>query len=131
LISDDENGNDYIPDTDEEDNDDCAVDDEQGCEITDHVTDLESPKIAVGVTFEDGDTFKRAIRQYAILNEIEIVAPYSEATRYRGYCKAKRCKWWIYASQLQDGRTWMVLFMLFIYLICVIVMLFDPTIYSL
>ena len=86
LISDAENDHDYIPDT-----------------------DLENPKIAVGVTFEDGQTFKRAIRQYAILNEIEIAAPYSEATRYRGFCKAKKCKWMIHASQLQDGRTWMVI----------------------
>jgi hypothetical protein len=107
LISDDENEIDYIPDSDE-DNDDCAVDGDQGREIIEHVTDLENPKIEVGVTFEDGQTFKRAIRQYAILNEIEIAAPYSEAKRYRGYCKAKKCKWRIHASQLQDGRTWMV-----------------------
>lgn len=109
MISDCENDFDYIPDTDEEDNDDCTVDGEQGCEVVDHITDLENPKIEVGVAFEDGHTFKRAIRQYAILNEIEIVAPYCEAKRYRGYCKAKKCKWRIHASQLQDGRTWMVL----------------------
>jgi hypothetical protein len=40
LIFDDENDHDYIPDTDEEDNDDCAVDDEAGCEILDHVIDF-------------------------------------------------------------------------------------------
>ena len=60
-----------------------------------HITDLENPKIAVGVTFEDRDTFMRAIRQYAILNEVEIVARYNEARRYRGYCKAKKCKYHI------------------------------------
>jgi hypothetical protein len=36
------------------------------------VTDLENPTIGIGVTFEDGDTFKRAIRQYAVLHEFEI-----------------------------------------------------------
>jgi len=122
LISYDENEFDCIPDSDE-DNDDCAVDGEQGCEIVDHVTDLENPKIEVGVTFEDGQTFKRAIRQYAILNEIEIAAPYSEAKRYRGYCKAKKCKWRIHASQLQDGRTWMVPTSMFLYLCFLILFL--------
>jgi len=123
LISDDENEFDCIPDSDEDD-DDCAVDGEQGYEIVDHVTDLECPKIEVGVLFEDGQTFKRAIRQYAILNEIEIAAPYNEAKRYRGYCKAKKCKWRIHASQLQDGRTCMVppLFM-FLYLCFLILFL--------
>lgn len=48
---------DYIPDTDEEDNDDCAVDDEEGCGVVEHTTDLENPKIVVGVTFEDRETF--------------------------------------------------------------------------
>jgi len=102
-------GFDYIPDNDEEDNDDYIVDDEKGCEVVEHITDLENPKIAVGVTFEDRETFQRAIRQYAILNEVEIAAPYNEAKRYRGFCKAKRCKWRIHASQLQDERTWMVI----------------------
>ncbi|WVZ84847.1 hypothetical protein U9M48_031833 [Paspalum notatum var. saurae] len=79
LFPDNENISDYIPDTDEEDNDNCAVDDDEDCVAVEHVTDLENPKIEVGVTFEDGHTFKKAIRQYAILNEIEIAAPYSEA----------------------------------------------------
>jgi hypothetical protein len=94
-------------------NDDLFVDDEAGCEVSEHVTNLENPTIACGVTFEDGDTFKRAIRHYAVLNEFEIAAPYSERKRYRGYCKGKsskkkKCKWKIHASELQDGRTWQV-----------------------
>jgi len=93
-------GFDYIPDTGEEDNDDCYVDDEKDCDVVEHITDLENPRIAVGVTFEDRDTFMRAIRQYAILNEVEIVARYNEAKRYRGCCKAKKCPWRIHASQL-------------------------------
>lgn len=73
--------------------------------------DLENPTIAVGVTFEDGNTFQRAIRQYAVLNEFEIAAHYHESTRYRGVYKGKRsktkkCRWRIHASQLQDGKTW-------------------------
>lgn len=77
------------------------------------MTYLENPTIAVGVTFEDGDTFKRAIRQYAVLKEFEIAAHYSESKRYRGVCKGKtskkkNCKWRIHASELQDGKTWQV-----------------------
>jgi len=89
--------------------DELVVDDALGCETFIHATDLENPTIAVGVTFGDGDTFKKAIRQYAIKGEFEIAAPYSESTRYRGYCKAERCKWRIHASRLQDERTWKVL----------------------
>jgi len=89
--------------------DELVVDDALGCETFIHATDLENPTIAVGVTFGDGDTFKKAIRQYAIMGEFEIAAPYSESTRYRGYCKAERCKWRIHASWLQDERTWKVL----------------------
>ncbi|WVZ79860.1 hypothetical protein U9M48_027388 [Paspalum notatum var. saurae] len=109
LVSDDEGADaDYYPDTDEEDKDPLVVDDEKGCEYVVHLTDLENPKIAEGVTFSDGTYFKRCIRQYVVLNEVELAVPYSESTRYRAYCKAKRCRWRIYASQLQDGRTWMI-----------------------
>jgi hypothetical protein len=100
-------------DSDSNEHDDLLVDDEAGCQVSQHVTNLENPTIALGVTFEDGDTFKRAIRQYAVRNEFKIAAPYSEKTRYRGYCKGKnskkkKCKWRIHASQLPDGRTWQV-----------------------
>ena len=50
----------------------------------------------------------RAIRQYVILNEVEIVARYNEAKRYRGRYKGKKCKWRIHALQLQDERTWQI-----------------------
>ena len=89
--------------------DELVVEDAQGCETIIHATDLENPTIKVSVTFADSTTFKKAIRQYAIKGEYEIAAPYSEATRYRGYCKVERCRWRIHASQLQDGRTWEVL----------------------
>ncbi|XP_039787028.1 uncharacterized protein LOC120653334 [Panicum virgatum] len=100
-------------DSDSSVNDELLVDDEAGCDVLEHVTNLENPTIALNETFEDGDTFKRAIRQYAVLNEFEIAAPYSERTRYRGHCKGtqskgKRCKWRIHASELQDGQTWQI-----------------------
>jgi len=105
LISDDESDGVVVGDGLD---DDLVVDDERDCESILHATDLQNPTVQVGITIGDGDTFKKAIRQYAIKGEYEIAAPYSEATRYRGYCKAERCKWRIHASQLQDGRTWQV-----------------------
>jgi hypothetical protein len=108
LTDSDESNLDDGYDSGESFHDDLVVDDTVGCETIVHVTDFENPKIEVGVTFEDGKCFKKAIRQYAVKGEYEIAAPYSEATRYRGYCKAKKCKWRIHASQLQDGRTWQV-----------------------
>jgi hypothetical protein len=89
--------------------DDLVVEDAFDCEPIVHATDLENPTIAVGITFGDGDIFKKAIRQYAIKGEYEIAASYSESTRYRGYCKAKRCNWRIHASKLSGENTWMVL----------------------
>jgi hypothetical protein len=34
------------------------VDDEAGCEVSEHLTNLENPSIACGVTFEDGTPLK-------------------------------------------------------------------------
>jgi hypothetical protein len=82
---------DYYPDTGPEDHDPLVVDDERDCEGVVHVTDIDNPKIALGVTFGDCFCFKRCIRQYVVLNEVELAVPYSESWRYRAYCKAKRC----------------------------------------
>jgi hypothetical protein len=109
VLNDDAEANcDYYLDTDPKDDDPLVVDDERGCEGVVHVTNIDNPKIALGVTFEDGFHFKRCIRQYVVLNEVELAVPYSESRWYRAYCKAKRCRWRIHASQLPDGKTWQV-----------------------
>nr|AAK50592.1 putative transposon protein [Oryza sativa Japonica Group] len=115
LVSDDEaNDPDYTPeesDGDVENDDlvdDLEVNDNRGCEPLIHITDVDNPRIEVGVTFEDGICFNRCMRQYAVLKEVELAVPYSEATRYRAYCMAKKCKWRIHASRLPDGRTWQI-----------------------
>jgi hypothetical protein len=108
--------------------DELIVEDEWDCETIIHVTNLENPKIEVGVTFGDRDTFKKAIRQYAIIGEYEIAAPYNEATRYRGYCKAERCRWRIHASQLQDGRTWEVLVLFLDFFTLIFLLMFVLTV---
>jgi hypothetical protein len=52
--------------------DDLVVEDAWGCETIIHATNLENPKIAVGITFGDGHTFKKAIRQYAIKENMKL-----------------------------------------------------------
>jgi hypothetical protein len=108
LVEDHKEGCDYYPDSDPDDDDPLAVNDEEGCESVVHVAEIDNPKIAVGVTFEDGYCFKRCIRQYVVLNEVELTVPYSESRRYIAYCKAKMCRWRIHAAQCQDGKTWQV-----------------------
>ncbi len=73
LVSDDEaNDPDYTPDDDDGDEenadpvDDLEINDNRGCEPLIHITDVDNPRIEIGVTFEDGLCFKRCIRQYVV-----------------------------------------------------------------
>ena len=70
--------------------DELVLDDAWGCDNIVHASNLVNPRIKVGITFGDGDTFKKAIEQYSIKGKYEIAAPYPEATRYRAYSKARR-----------------------------------------
>ena len=51
MLIDDVEDSDYYPNTDLEDDDPLGVDDERGCEGVVHVTDIDNPKIAIGVIF--------------------------------------------------------------------------------
>lgn len=87
------NKSDYAPsDSDSGGSYELLVNDKAGCDVLEHVTYLENPTIAFNTTFEDGDTFKRANRKYALLNEFEIATPYNEKTRHIGYCKGTQSK---------------------------------------
>jgi hypothetical protein len=100
MLSDDEQSDsEFIPDSDEEDHDDCVgADEKPEDDVLVTITDLDNPKIVVGVKFESGVIFKKAIRQYGILHEVQIESYYSESTRYRGSCKANKYPWKIHAS---------------------------------
>ena len=63
---------DYYPDTDLEDDDPLVVDDERDYEGVVHVTGIDNPKIALGVTFEDGFCFKRCIDNMQCLMELNL-----------------------------------------------------------
>uniref|UniRef100_J3LW90 Transposase MuDR plant domain-containing protein n=1 Tax=Oryza brachyantha TaxID=4533 RepID=J3LW90_ORYBR len=75
----------------DKDDDDLAVDGVEGCKSVIHITDVENPKIAMGVTFEDGECFKRCIKKHTILKEVGLAVPYCDMRRYRAHYKAKRC----------------------------------------
>ena len=60
--------------------DELVLDDAWGYDNIVHASNLVNPRIKVGITFGDGDTFKKAIGQYAIKGKYEIAAPYPEAT---------------------------------------------------
>jgi len=98
--------------------DELVVDDAWGCENIVHATDLENPRIEIGITFGDGDTFMKAIRQYAIKGEYEIAAPYSEATWYRAYCKLKGASGGYMRHDCTTRGLWKVLFSFFLLKFC-------------
>jgi hypothetical protein len=55
--------------------DELFVDDERGCDKLVHATDLGNPRIEVGITFVDGYSFKKDIRQYAINVNMKLQLP--------------------------------------------------------
>ena len=68
----------------------------------------ENPNIEVNALFPDVDAFRRALRHFAIKNEFEVSIVKSDKKRFIGKCKHPDCPWRIYASRLQDNKTFMV-----------------------
>uniref|UniRef100_A0A8R7JZX2 Transposase MuDR plant domain-containing protein n=1 Tax=Triticum urartu TaxID=4572 RepID=A0A8R7JZX2_TRIUA len=72
------------------------------------VHDIENPDIRVGALFPDIVTFRKAIRQRAILVGFKLAKIKTDKTRFIVECAHGPCPWRIHASTLQDGRTVMV-----------------------
>lgn len=72
------------------------------------VVDLKKPTMKVGATFPDQASFKRAIRDYAILSAFEFDIDYSDTTKFGASCSDADCKWRIHASKIQDGHSFQV-----------------------
>jgi MuDR family transposase len=72
------------------------------------VFDPENPKIEVNALFPDVNTFRKALRHFAIKNEFEVRKVKSDRKRFIGECKHPSCPWRIRASILQDNKTFMV-----------------------
>jgi MuDR family transposase len=70
--------------------------------------DLENPRIEVGASFSDFNTFRRALRYFAIKNKFDVATIKSVKKRFIGKCKDPSCIWRIHASILQNNKTFMV-----------------------
>ncbi|KAF0921714.1 hypothetical protein E2562_016988 [Oryza meyeriana var. granulata] len=81
-------------------------------EVTDadpkEINVLHNPKLPVierNALFPDIETFRKAIRHYAIVKGFEFANLKTDPTRFIANCKHKGCKWCIGASRLSDNRT--------------------------
>uniref|UniRef100_A0A8R7UI76 Transposase MuDR plant domain-containing protein n=1 Tax=Triticum urartu TaxID=4572 RepID=A0A8R7UI76_TRIUA len=72
------------------------------------VHDIDNPDMRVGALFPDIVTFRKAIRQRAILVGFKLAKIKKDKTRFIAECAHGPCPWRIHASTLQDGRTVMV-----------------------
>lgn len=67
-----------------------------------------SATIKVGSRFPNVVQFRRALNNYAIINEFEYFTEKSEPSRVIARCANLECKWKIYAYVMQDGVTFKV-----------------------
>lgn len=62
----------YEPSDEDASDDELDFDDRAECETPVNVTNLENPTIVIGIRFEDGLCFKRAIRQHVVLKSLKL-----------------------------------------------------------
>jgi hypothetical protein len=69
--------------------------------------DRDNPEMAVGDTFPSMDTFRMALKHYAIKKEFDIKIVMSQPKKYMANCKRfnKGCPWKITAKKKQEGTT--------------------------
>lgn len=69
--------------------------------------DRDNPEMAVGDTFPSMDTFRMALKHYAIRKEFDIKINMSQPKKYVAYCKAfeEGCPWSITAKKKQESST--------------------------
>ena len=62
--------------------------------------------------FASGDVFKRAIRARVVKHRREVKFAKNDPNRVRAVCKAPNCKWFVFASWLDDKKNFKVKSML-------------------
>ncbi|CAO2144248.1 unnamed protein product [Urochloa humidicola] len=83
----------------------AEVDDADALEIN-VLHDPENPKIVKGELFPDINTFRKAIRHYAVKNGFEFApGTKTDKTRFIAKCAAEGCPWRIHASTSFDKKT--------------------------
>ncbi|AQK62532.1 uncharacterized protein [Zea mays] len=67
--------------------------------------DKEDPPMTVGSTYASMNEFRSAVRQHAIKGQFEVWTRKSDTCRFRGYCIAKGCPWFIVARLMHDEKS--------------------------
>ncbi|KAL0395442.1 UNVERIFIED_CONTAM: hypothetical protein Slati_4510400 [Sesamum latifolium] len=58
--------------------------------------------------FSSIDTFRLALRKYAIREDFKVIRDKNEKEGGVVHCDGERCKWWIHASVAPDGISFMI-----------------------
>lgn len=72
------------------------------------VFDRDNPKLVVGDTFPSMDSFRMALKHYAIKKEFDIKINMSQPKKYMAVCKGSEdgnCPWKITTKKKQEGKT--------------------------
>jgi hypothetical protein len=93
----------------------AEVDDDDPLEVN-VVHDPENPKIVKGELFPDINSFRKAIRHYAVKTGFAFAAGVkTDKTRFIAKCAAETCPWRIHASTIWDKKTVQVPYLTFVF----------------
>lgn len=71
-------------------------------------TDMEDPKFKLGMMFSSANSFRAAVQKHAITQRKAVAQVRNFGKRVKYVCKVKGCKWMIYASVMQDSKTYQI-----------------------
>ena len=80
------------------------------------VYDPNNPSMDLGAVYPSMAEFRLAMRQFAINEEFELQVVKTDPSRFIGDCKGEDCPWHIVGRRQPDGKTVMVLTILFLFL---------------
>ncbi|KAK4390267.1 hypothetical protein Sango_2090000 [Sesamum angolense] len=69
---------------------------------------LEKIKLEKGMLFSSVDTFRLALREYAIREGFKVIRDKNEKERVTAHCDGKGCKWRMHASVAPDGISFII-----------------------
>ena len=70
--------------------------------------DMKNPVFKKGMVFPDANTFRAAIREYAIKDGRDIRLKKNDPNRVRAVCEGGNCKWVCFASPFRNTGTWVI-----------------------
>ena len=69
---------------------------------------MQNPVFKLGMEFASSDIFRKAIREHVVKHRGYVKCVKNDPNRVRAMCKAKGCKWFVFASWLSDHNTFKV-----------------------